>query len=116
MTPRSPGNACEVVACQHRAKRTVPFQRHSKDTSREYFTRRAAHIACAGAAIQVEKDIKGKIAKAICYTRDGWALADCTLGVFKRLKTRGLIASQDSRPYRITREGLMAVRPQLDNR
>lgn len=77
---------------------------------------RTLHALAQGGAIQVEKDIKGKIAKAICYTRDGWALADCTLGVFKRLKTRGLIASQESRPYRITREGLMAVRPQLDNR
>ena len=49
---------------------------------------RTLHALAQGGAIQVEKDIKGKIAKAICYTRDGWALADCTLGVFKRLKTR----------------------------
>lgn len=77
---------------------------------------RTLHALAQGGAIQVEKDIKGKITTVACYNRDGWALADCTLGVFKRLKHRGLIASKASGPYRITREGLMAVRPQLDNR
>lgn len=77
---------------------------------------RTLHALAQGGAIHVEKDIKGKVMKATCYNRDGWALADCTLGVFKRLKTRRLIASQASGPYRITRDGLVAVRPQLDNR
>ena len=77
---------------------------------------RTLHALAQGGCIHVEKDEKGKVANATCLNRDGLALADCTLGVFKRLKNRGLIASQDSRPYRITREGLLAVRPQLDNR
>lgn len=77
---------------------------------------RTLHALAQGGAIHVEKDARGKIVKSICYNRDGWTLADCTLGVFKRLKSRRLIASQGSGPYRITRDGLMAVRPQLDNR
>lgn len=51
-----------------------------------------------------------------CITRDGWRLSDCTLLVFKRLKARRLIASRAGGPYRITRDGLAAVRPQVDNR
>lgn len=77
---------------------------------------RTLHALAQGGSIQVEKDIKGKIVKATCFNREGWSLVDCTLSVFKRLKKRRLIASQASGPYRITRDGLMAVRPQLDNR
>jgi uncharacterized protein len=38
------------------------------------------------------------------------------MGVFNRLKRRRLVASQGGQPYRITRFGLAAVRPQLDQR
>lgn len=58
----------------------------------------------------------GRILAADCFTRDGFGLADCTIGLFRRLKRRGLIASRDGQPYRITRLGLAAVRAQLDNR
>jgi uncharacterized protein len=58
----------------------------------------------------------GKIVAIDCFTREGFVLADCSLGVFNRLKRRRLIASQDGQPYRITRFGLAAVRPQLDQR
>ncbi|OYQ32315.1 hypothetical protein CHU95_16040 [Niveispirillum lacus] len=51
-----------------------------------------------------------------CLTRDGWLLVDCTLPIFRKLKARRLIASRDGGPYRTTRDGLAAVRPQLDNR
>lgn len=51
-----------------------------------------------------------------CFTREGFRLSDCTLPLFARLKRRGFIASRAGSPYRITREGLAAVRAQLDNR
>ena len=50
------------------------------------------------------------------FNREGWVLSDCTLGIFQKLRRRGLIASRDSGPYQITRLGLGAVRAQLDNR
>ncbi len=58
----------------------------------------------------------GKIVEVDCFTREGWRLGDCRLGVFARLKRRQLIASQGGAPYRISRRGLEAVRSQLDNR
>lgn len=80
------------------------------------FEQRVLHALAQGAAIRVEKDEKGKIQSIICVTREGWVLADCTLPTFRRLKRRRLIASRNAGPYRITREGLGAVRGQLDNR
>lgn len=74
------------------------------------------HALAQGASIRVEKDDKGKISAVLCVTREGWILSDCTLGTFRRLKRRHLIGSRFSGPYRITREGLMAVRGQPDNR
>jgi uncharacterized protein YjhX (UPF0386 family) len=80
------------------------------------FEQRTLHALAQGAAIRVEKDERGKIQAVICVTREGWLLSDCTLATFRRLKRRRLIASRDGGPYRITREGLGAVRGQLDNR
>lgn len=77
---------------------------------------RTLHALAQGGAIHFEKSAKGKITHVVCYNRDGWALADCTLGVFKRLRQLRWIASRAGGPYRITRDGLQAVRPQLDNR
>lgn len=51
-----------------------------------------------------------------CITRDGWRLEDCSLHVFRKLRKRRFIRSEQGRPYRITREGLEAVRAQVDNR
>ena len=47
---------------------------------------------------------------------DGWRLADCDLTVFRSLKKKRLIASQNGQPYRVTRDGLVNLRAQLDNR
>jgi uncharacterized protein YjhX (UPF0386 family) len=77
---------------------------------------RVLHALAQGGHIACRKDERGKIIEVLCVNRDGWVLNDCTLAIFRRLKRRGLVASQDSRPYRITRDGLAAVRSQLDNR
>ena len=58
----------------------------------------------------------GDIIAVDCITRDGWRLSDCTLAVFRKLKKRGFIRSEEGRPYRVTRDGLFAVRAQVDNR
>ncbi len=80
------------------------------------YEQRTLHALAQGGSIYVTKDERGKIMAVNCATRAGWSLSDCTLGIFKKLKGRGLIASRDSGPYRITRDGLVAVRAQLDNR
>ncbi len=57
-----------------------------------------------------------RIVEVDCFNRDGHRLADCTLGLFRKLKNRGLIESRGGAPYRISRLGLASVRAQLDNR
>ena len=77
---------------------------------------RTLHALAQGGRIVIERDHKGDPIDAECWTREGWRLSDCTLEVFKALKRRRLIASREGGPYRITREGLERLRPQLDNR
>jgi uncharacterized protein YjhX (UPF0386 family) len=77
---------------------------------------RVLHALAQGGRIAHRFDTHGRIAEALCFTRDGHVLADCTLPLFRRLKRRRLIASSAGLPYRITRLGLAAVRAQLDNR
>jgi hypothetical protein len=77
---------------------------------------RTLHALAQGGRINQHKDDRGDIIAVDCITRDGWKLSDCTLGVFRRLKRRRFIRSESGAPYRITREGLAAVRAQLDNR
>ena len=77
---------------------------------------RTLHALAQGGRINHEKDHRGDIIAVDCITRDGWRLADCSLPVFRKLKRRRFIRSEESGPYRITREGLAAVRAQVDNR
>ena len=77
---------------------------------------RVLHALAQGGRIAHRRDTLGRIRAVDCFTRDGFVLTDCTLGLFRRLKRRGLIASQSGQPYRITRDGLVAVRAQPDNR
>jgi len=77
---------------------------------------RVLHALAQGGRIVHRRDDTGRIAAADCFTRDGHVLTDCTVALFRKLKRRGLIASIGGQPYRITRDGLIAVRAQLDNR
>lgn len=80
------------------------------------YEQRTLHALAQGGRIVVEKDDQGKIVEIVCFTREGWSLADCTLSIFKKLRSRRLIASRDGGPYHVTRDGLAAVRAQPDNR
>ena len=77
---------------------------------------RVLHALAQGGHIRHHRDERGRIVQVDCMTRDGYRLTDCGLALFARLKRRGFIASRGGRPYGITREGLGAVRAQLDNR
>jgi uncharacterized protein YjhX (UPF0386 family) len=77
---------------------------------------RVLHVLAQGGMIRSLRDAHGKVIEVDCYNRDGFRLTDCSLLIFNRLRRRGLIRSMDGQPYRITREGLAAVRAQLDNR
>ena len=77
---------------------------------------RTLHALARGGRIILERDDRGDIVGAECWTREGWRLSDCTLEVFRALKRRRLIMSRDGGPYLITRAGLVRLKPQLDNR
>jgi uncharacterized protein YjhX (UPF0386 family) len=77
---------------------------------------RTLHALAQGGHIALIRDESGAILGAECITREGWRLSDCTFAVFRGLKRKRLIASQGGGPYRITRDGLVNLRAQLDNR
>ncbi|SHG89259.1 hypothetical protein SAMN02745157_5010 [Kaistia soli DSM 19436] len=77
---------------------------------------RVLHALAQGGLIRHVKDETGRIVAADCLNRDGWALTDCSMKLFQRLRRRRFVASSGGGPYRITRLGLDAVRAQLDNR
>ena len=77
---------------------------------------RTLHALAQGGRIVIERNEEGDIVAADCLTREGWTLTDCTVEVFRSLKRKRLIASKGGQPYRITREGLLSLRSQLDNR
>jgi len=77
---------------------------------------RTLHALAQGGRIVIERNEKGTVVAAECLTREGWRLADCDIDVFKSLKKKRLVASRNGGPYGITREGLLNLRSQLDNR
>ena len=77
---------------------------------------RVLHALAQGGCIKPLKDDKGRIAQVECFNREGWLLVQCTLPIFKKLRSKGAIASQNGSPYRISRRGLELVRSQFDNR
>ncbi len=80
------------------------------------YEQRVLHALAQGGCIVHRKDSKGDIVEVDCFNRDGFRLMDCTLAIFQKLRRRRLIASRNGGAYCITRGGLLAVRPQLDNR
>ena len=46
-----------------------------------------------------------RLLDAECLPREGWRLSDCDVALFRKMKQRGFIASRNSGPYRITRDG-----------
>ncbi|MGN6487496.1 MAG: YjhX family toxin [Devosia sp.] len=84
------------------------------DISRE--EQRVLHALAQGGAIHATKSTNGKVVAVECLNRDGWLMNQCNLKLFRKLKSKGAIASAEGRPYRITRRGLELVRSELDNR
>jgi uncharacterized protein YjhX (UPF0386 family) len=77
---------------------------------------RILHLLAQGGRIEIEKSDRKHIEQIHCLTRDGWTYPDFDLGLFHKLKRKKAIASSNGGPYRITRQGLKLVRPELDNR
>lgn len=79
---------------------------------------RVLHVLAQGGCIRHlrEDDHSHRITDVICFTHSGSVLSDCDLDLFARLRRRGLIASRAGAPYRISRQGRLAVRAQPDNR
>ncbi len=80
------------------------------------YEQRVLHALAQGGQIRHDFDATGRLASALCFTRDGHVLSDCSFALFRKLRRRGLIASHGGAPYRITRAGLDAVRAQADQR
>ena len=80
------------------------------------YEQRVLHALAQGGSILHRFDERGRIVEIDCMNRDGWRLEDCTMAVFQKLRRKRMIGSVGGSPYRITREGLLAVRSQLDNR
>jgi uncharacterized protein YjhX (UPF0386 family) len=84
------------------------------DISRD--EQRVLHALAQGGVIKPLKNHKGRISGLELYNRDGWLMPVLDPLLFKKLKRKKAISSQDGQPYRITKRGLELVRSEFDNR
>jgi uncharacterized protein YjhX (UPF0386 family) len=84
------------------------------DISRD--EQRVLHALAQGGRIALLKNDAGKVTGLEFFNRDGWLLSNCSLLLFKKLKAKKAIRSQNGQPYRITKRGLELVRSEYDNR
>ncbi|MFP9137500.1 YjhX family toxin [Devosia sp. XGJD_8] len=84
------------------------------DISRD--EQRVLHALAQGGRIALLKDDAGKVTGLEFFNREGWLMSNCTLLLFKKLKAKKAIRSQNGQPYRITKRGLELVRSEYDNR
>jgi uncharacterized protein YjhX (UPF0386 family) len=84
------------------------------DISRD--EQRVLHALAQGGRIALLKDDAGKVTGLEFFNREGWLMNNCTLLLFKKLKAKKAIRSQNGQPYRITKRGLELVRSEYDNR
>ena len=84
------------------------------DISRD--EQRVLHALAQGGRIALLKNDAGKVTGLEFFNREGWLMSNCTLLLFKKLKVKKAIRSQNGQPYRITKRGLELVRSEYDNR
>lgn len=77
---------------------------------------RVLHALAQGGVVLVKKDCRNKVFEINCVTREGWTLESCRHDIFVKLRSRRFIRSRNGGPYRITREGLVAVRAEFNQR
>lgn len=84
------------------------------DISRD--EQRVLHALAQGGRIALLKNDAGKVTGLEFFNREGWLMSNCSLLLFKKLKAKKAIHSQNGQPYRITKRGLELVRSEYDNR
>lgn len=77
---------------------------------------RVLHALAQGGCIRHSRGPNGRIIEAMCITREGFILADCTPQILASLRRKRLVESRNAQPYRISDLGRRSVRAQADNR
>jgi uncharacterized protein YjhX (UPF0386 family) len=77
---------------------------------------RVLHVLAQGGHIRHHRGDDGRIHHVDCFTHEGYVLTNRTLELFASLRRKRMIESRQGRPYRISRQGRLAVRSQADNR